>query len=76
MEVKMSTKKRITFVEDEFDLQQFKNSELAALQQKNQMRRNRRKILIGKIILIPIALATSVGLYYFLSILFNVLFNA
>ena len=69
-------KKRITFAEDEFDLQKFKNAENTALQQKAQLKRNRRKILIGKIILIPIALATSVALYYFLSLLFNVLFNA
>ena len=72
----MNEVKKLTFTEDEFDLHAYKNAASAKIREKAQYKHNNRKIFVGKIILAPVAVFTSVALYYFLSVLFNVLFNA
>ena len=59
-----------TFMEDRFDLAEYKKATSAVIQRKASIRNDRRKITIGKAVISFAALFISVLLYYIISITF------
>ncbi|MCL1788702.1 MAG: hypothetical protein FWG38_12010 [Defluviitaleaceae bacterium] len=64
--------KVLSFEEDTFDLESHKNAAHAQQRKKYRIKRSRRKITVGKIILALAALAISIALYYLLSVVIGV----
>ena len=60
--------KVLSFEEDTFDLESQQNAADAQKRKKARIKRSRRKITLGKIILTLAALAISIALYYFISV--------
>jgi len=60
--------KVLSFEEDTFDLQSYKEAADATRREKARIKRNRRKISVGKILLAIAALTVSIVLYYLLSV--------
>jgi len=63
--------KVLSFEEDIFDLRAYKKAADAKRREKARIKRVRRKILVGKILLAIAALSISVVLYYLLSVFIN-----
>ena len=59
-----------TFMEDRFDLAEFKKAMNVTIQRKANIRNDHRKIAIGKAIISAASLAISVFLYWLISITF------
>jgi len=59
--------KKLTFDEDTFDINTHKKAATVATRKKARIKRNRRKIAVGKIVLTIAALMLAVLLYYFIS---------
>ena len=65
--------KVVSFEEDNFDLQEYKNATNAVIHEKSRIKSTRRKISFGKVIIAATALAVSVLLYYLASVLFTMM---
>jgi len=58
----------LSFEEDTFDLESYKKAANASRREKARIKRNRRRITVGKVLLAIAALSISVVLYYLLSV--------
>ena len=59
--------KVLSFEEDAFDLEAYKNAADAKTRKKARIKRSRRRITVGKVLLALGALVVSVALYYLAS---------
>jgi len=62
----------LSFVEDSFDLYEYKKTANAKARKKARIKRIHRKIKYGKAVLALLALVVSVALYYVISVVFNI----
>jgi hypothetical protein len=61
--------KVLSFEEDTFDLESQQNAAGAQKRKKARIKRSRRRITVGKIVLALAALAISIALYYLVSVM-------
>ena len=61
-----------TFMEDRFDLVEFKKAMSVTIQRKANIRNDHRKIVVGKAIISAASLAISVFLYWLITMIFTI----
>ena len=65
----INNKKTVIFTEDTFDLEAYKEATNAKIREKARIKRIRRNITLGKIMLTISAFSISILIYYILSVM-------